>query len=317
MCTQGVSLHVLLPACPSVLLPNLRQAQLAHCTLTPAARTTLVDAGCRRLRRLEIKALSAQPAPGAPSLQLLATAQLRQLAKLPSVSSIALMDSSCPTHFLAALGTQLTHVSLHDSYRQCEPGTQTPTPGWRATLQHVARCTRLQELIIPCGTAEELALVAPALQQLRELTISALEVQADGDALVEALLGLPHLTSLTWEDISWLRLRRWHNDRPCRWEQVVVSDVSLSPLARLPLHSLQQPVQWRCLEVPVDAPIQEVRAAAANVTRRCPAGFCWEGDCPRLWLRAEAGGTSSDVRERERPLALGEQPGTISTKGRR
>ncbi len=39
---------------------------------------------------------------------------------------------------------------------------QTPTPAWRATLQHVARCTALQDLAVPCVTAEELRLLAHA-----------------------------------------------------------------------------------------------------------------------------------------------------------
>ncbi len=285
---QGLSLDAVLGPGVSALLPNLRELFLDRCTFTLAARTTVLDAACSGLQSLIVKALSAQPqaAPPAPapppnsnSLQQLATAQLRQLAKLPSLSRISLNDSSCPTLFLVALGMQLTNLFLHETYRQCQPGTQTPAPGWWATVQHVARCTRLRELTIPCCTAEELGLVAPALQQLRHLQLVSVEVGgADGDAMVEVLLGLPYLTSLTWDSCALHTMRHWYNDRPCRWEQLAFGSISPKLLARLPLHSLKQPMQLSSLVVSGSAALQEVRAAVANVTRRCPAGFRWFAD---------------------------------------
>ncbi len=287
-CAQGLSLDVLLPPGVSALLPNLQVLAVVQCIVTPAARATLLDAGCSRLWQVQIEALSAQQqAPGALSLQQLATAQLRQLAILPSLSNIMLKDASCSTLFLIALGTQLTRLVLHESSRQCLPGTQTPTPAWRATLQHIARCTRLLELNIPCATAEELGLVAPALQQLRTLELNHVcAVEADGDAMAEVLLGLPHLTSLRWDNASLHTFKRWHTDRPCRWETLFLGVFSAPQLARLPLHSLKQPVQLWGLVVK-GAALREVRAAVANATRGSPAGFRWEevrGDPPHLAL---------------------------------
>ncbi len=291
-------LNEVLPPGVSALLPSLQQLTIRQCTLTPAARTSVLDVGCVRLQHIAIGPLSVQappqpaaagaPAQQPPSLQQLATAQLRQLAKLPSLSRVTL-DSSCPTLFLVALGAQVTCLFLDLPYRQCEPGTQTPTPGWRATLQHVARCTRLQDLTIPCATAEELRLVAPALQQLllRKLKFFADSVDSgtDGDAMVDLLLGLPHLTSLEWRSAHLHTFKRWHNDSPCRWESLSFSAVGTQQLARLPLHSLKQPVRWWGLVVRGGTPVQDVRAAVVNVTRRCPAGFQWAAQGrPRLAL---------------------------------
>ncbi len=298
-------LEQLLPPGAGALLPNLQELHLRHCMLAPAARTTDLDAGCRRLDGVVVTGLSAQAPPPAAAgactaahptnssnLQLLATAQLRQLTKLPSLNSVILQDDSCPTLFLAALGTQLACLRLDKSYRQCEPGTQTPTPGWRATLQHVARCTRLRELYIPCASAGELGLVAPALQQLRTLTLNYFQpVQTDGDAMMDLLLGLPHLLHLQWVDASGHRLRRWYNDRPRQWEQLWFCAVSPEQLARLPLHSLTQPFVWQILMVQPGTSGREARAAVANVTQRCPAGFRWaESDQqpPQMILLKEA-----------------------------
>ncbi len=278
---QGLTLDVVLPAGLGALLPNMRELFLEHCALTPAARTTALDAACSKLEFLTVRALSGQapppaPASPSPSLQQLATAQLRQLAKLPCLGDVELRDASCPTLFLLASGTQLTRLHLHESYRQCQPGTQTPTPAWRATLQHVGCCTWLRELVIPCATAEELGLVAPVLQQLRTLRLNdPRPVEADGDAVVAALLRLPQLTSLHWFDATWPTFRRWLNDRPCRWEHLSFTATTPQLLARLPLHSLKQSVEWGFLAVDHGTPIREVRAAVANATRRSPAGFRW------------------------------------------
>ncbi len=211
---QGLSLDAVLPPGVGALLPNLEHVVVQHCALTPAARTAALDTGCSRLHTLEVKALSAQqppmtcacactpaaaPAPP-PSLQQLATAQLKQLAKLASLSRVCLLDSSCPTLFLVALGAQLACLHLDPAYRQrsLQRGTE---PGWRATLQHVARCTGLRALSIPCQVPEDLGAVAPALRQLRELTLNG--AVEGGDAEVELLLGLPHLTCL---EVGWARV---------------------------------------------------------------------------------------------------------------
>ncbi len=295
---------MLLPPGVSALLPNLQVLAVVQCVITPAARTTLLDAACSRLHSLAVGGLSveappptatasaaASSLPRGPSLQQLATAQLRQLSKLPSLSAITLRDAACPTLFFADLGAQLTCLRVDHEARQCLPGTETPTPGWMATLQHVARCTRLVDLIIPCGTPSELGVVAPALQQLRSLRINGDAGDTDGDAVLELLLGLPHLTRLELGCCAWNKMRRWHNDRPCRWQALSLGMVSANQLARLPLHSLKEPVCWSGFIVQTGLPVQEVRAAVANVTQRCPAGFRWvkseEGQA-HLFLGQEA-----------------------------
>ncbi len=278
-----MTVDAVLPLGVSALMPNLKLLALMDCVLTPAAKTTPLDAACTRLQAAHIGALSAQQPPGPvaaqplPSLQQLATAQLRQLAKLPSLRHLALRNDSCPTLFLVALATQLTSLHLDIAYRDCLPDTHTPTPEWRSTLQHVARCTALEDVVMPCATAEELGVLAPALRRLRALQLYDDAEGADGDAMVEALLALPHLTTLHWDNASMHTFQRWHNDSPCRWETLTLGGVTAPQLARLPLHSLRQPVRWRCLSVPRGgATLQDVRAAVANVTQRCPAGFRWE-----------------------------------------
>ncbi len=297
---QGLALDAVLPANVSALLPNLQTVYVWDCALTPAARTTALDAACVGVRYIAFNGLAAAGAPaGAASasdaaFEQVAAAQLSQLAKLPNLSSVDLLQSSCPTLFLASLGAQLTRLQLHPSYRQCLPGTQTPTPGWRATLQHVARCTGLRDLTIPCQTAEELGVVAPALLQLHTLSLNgAPEFLTDGDAVVELLLGLPHLTSLHLGRCTWGALRHWYTDRPCRWQQLTLGVVDVEHLARLPLHSLTQPMQWQVVEVQPGTPERDVRAAVANATQRCPAGFRWakpDGSPPELWFVDGAGG---------------------------
>ncbi len=290
----------MLPAGVGTLLPNLQELQLQNCALTPAARTTVLDVGCSRLRALVVQRLLVQaptpaaaasaassPQPGNSSVQQLATAQLRQLANLPSLNNVNLEDDSCPTLFLVALGTQLTRLKLHAAYQQCLPGTQTPTPAWRNTLQHVARCTQLRDLHVPCATAEELGLVAPALQQLRTLWLTGRAAEGhDGDAVAEVLLGLPHLTDLFWPNACAHTFQRWHNDKTCRWEQLNCIGASFQQLARLPLHSLKRPLLWSVLIGLPDTPMLEVRAAVANVMHHCPAGFRWgarAADLPQLY----------------------------------
>ncbi len=213
-----------------------------------------------------------------------ATIQLQQLAGLPSLSSVSLLDSSCPTLFLNALGTQLTGLHLDASYREVQPGTQTPTPAWLATLQHTARFTALQSLTISCVTSEELGTVAPAVRQLRRLHLNGPLPDVDGDAVVERLLNLPHLTSLRWDSghvhtpFQRMALQRSHASSPCRWKELLFGFVTPHQLARLPLHSLTSPVSWQYLVVDERSSVAEVQAAADNATRRCPAGWLWRSE---------------------------------------
>ncbi len=118
--------------------------------------------------------------------------------------------------------------------------------------------------------------MAPALQQLRRLHLNGPWEHADGDAVVERLLGLPHLTSLSWDRASWHAFQRSHASSPCRWKQLSLTSV-LKPylLARLPLHSLTSPFAWETIVVDEHTSVAGVQAAADNVTRRCPAGGVW------------------------------------------
>ncbi len=135
--TQGLTLDSVVPSGVGALMPNLQELTVLRCSLTPAAKTMTIDLACARLRSVAISGLSAATAPAQQQLLPLATAQLRQLAKLPRFTSMELRDTSCPTLFILTLATQLTYLLLHESHRQCLPGTQTPAPAWRATLQQV------------------------------------------------------------------------------------------------------------------------------------------------------------------------------------
>ncbi len=198
-----------------------------------------------------------------------------QLPALPSLASVSLLDSSCPTPFLGLITTRLTALHLDQEYRQVLPDTESPAPDWQATLQLLARCTALQSLAVPCATNEELGLVAPALQQLRRLHFNDLDTVADGDAMVERLLSLPHLTSLRWEDISDHTFQRSLIRSPCRWKELSLTFVTPHQLARLPLHSLNSPVAWTTIICDGRTSVAEVQAAVDNVTRRCPGGGMW------------------------------------------
>ncbi len=208
---QGLALDELLPPGVNAFLPNLRIVSVHHCALLPTARATQLDAAAYgALQLVQVEALS--------------------------------------------LVVETSRLHLHDAYRRWERGTWTPAPAWRATLQQVAQCTRLRLLTIPCTTAEELRLVAPALQGLRDLHLnSILPVDADGDAVVDVLLGLPQLTGLRWESCGYA-FRRWHSDARrrragCRWARLAFRSVLANVLARLPLHTLAEPLRWSMLQV--------------------------------------------------------------------
>ncbi len=272
---QNLLLDTLIADAVPAFLPNLRQLRISNCQLTAVGATSLVDAECGTLQHVEVEGLRGD--------RTHTTIQLLQLAGLPSLSSVSLLDSTCPTQFLNILSTRLTALHLDSSYRQVEEGTDTPTPVWRATLRHATRCTALQSLAIPCSTSEELGLVAPALQQLRRLHLNwPYGVAVDGDAMVERLLGLPHLTSLTWEDISGQTFRRSHASSPCRWRELGFRFIAPHQLASLPLHSLTSPVAWEVFIMDHEASVAEVQAAVDNVARRCPLSGVWRKP-PGAW----------------------------------
>ncbi len=284
---QGLALGALIADGTSTLLPNLRQLRISDCQLTAAAAESLVDTACGRLQHVEVEGLTGEDRRDV-SLQLM------QLAGLPSLTSVSLLDRTCPTQFLNTLDNRLTALHLDKSYRQVQPRTQTPTIAWRSTLQLAARCTALRSLTIPCVTSEELGLVAPALQQLRRLHLNGTLARADGDAVVERLLGLPHLNSLRWEDFSWHTFQRSHASSPCRWSELSFEFISPHQLACLPLHSLTSPVAWGAI-VARDgrAAVAELQAAVDNATRRCPAGVAWRPQgqfWPTLLFLPQAGG---------------------------
>ncbi len=269
---QGLSLDTLIADGTSTLLPNLRQLCISECQLTAAAVDSLVDTTCGRLQHVEVEGLQGE--------RTHLTIQLQQLAFLPSLSSVSLLDSTCPTSFLGLLGARLTALHLDKSYRQ----RSNRSPTWRATLAHVARCTALQSLAIPCATSEELGLVAPALQRLRRLHLNGPSTRVDGDAMVERLLGLPHLTSLRWEDSHAHSFQRSHASSPCGWRELSFGSIAPHQLARLPLHSLTSPVAWDIIILEERrASVADVRAAVDNVARRCPAGSAWRRPREDTW----------------------------------
>ncbi len=293
-------LDSLIPDGLSTLLPNLRQLCVDNCTLTAAAADSLVDTAYGKLQHVEVWGLGGGAA--------LCTTQLFQLAGLPSLTSFTLMDASCPTLFLNALGSRLATLNLAAAFRRLEPGTQSLRSSWRATLQHVARCTALQSLAIPCGTAEELGAVAPALQQLRRLRLNGGARPAaatDGDAVVELLLGLPHLTSLHWENVGNYTFQRSFAISPCHWQELTCGPVSVGALACLPLHSLAAPVVV-CGTLSVDerTSLADVQAAACNVAR----GFQWKvpAGSPHVSFKRQpdGGAFARGAAEGDTPAAL-------------
>ncbi len=284
----------------SAFLPNLRQLRVSSCQLTAAAEQSLIDLGCSRLQHVELQLLRAPLAD-------IATTQLQQLAGLPSLSSLSLLDRSCPTVCLEQLSTQLTALRLDGDF--VDYSATLDAAQWRATLQHVALCTALQSLTIPCSRDEELAAVAPALQRLPRLRLNHQRAAPPADAMVERLLALPHLTSLHWGLVSSHAFQRSHADSPCRWRELNFGLVSPRHLAHLPLRSLTSPVAWSTILLDARASVGEVQAAVDNVARGCPAGGAWrpeEADCkPGVSFLSPAGGTfARGASEGDTPAAL-------------
>ncbi len=112
---QGVALDVLLPAGLGALLPNLRTVLLLSCSLTPAARTTLLDVAApplpTQLQELRVDSLLSEDGLDEADEEA-ATAQLVQLAHLPGLATVQLMY--CPTAFLETVGAQLTALHLDE-----------------------------------------------------------------------------------------------------------------------------------------------------------------------------------------------------------
>ncbi len=242
---------------------------MTACELTAAAAESMSNTACDSLQHIELWGLD-----GAPASR---TDQLHQLAGLPSLSSVNLQDSSCPTLFLNSLTTRLTTLHLDSSCRKSQPDGRTTAPEWQATLRHVARCTALLSLTIPCSTSGELGVVAPALRQLQRLHLTGPGAAAgeDGDGMVELLVGLPHLTRLRWDNAYGHTFQRSCAGRACNWKELGFTTVSLALLARLPLRSLDSPVPWDTLVVDASVTVAEARAAAHNATRACTAGVQW------------------------------------------
>ena len=148
LCAQCLQLDALLPPGLHQLLPSLWEVRCDHCTLAPASSAVQLDAACTSLQRLELLGTAVGTAWDA---------QLAQLSRLPKLSSLSLPPGTGSTAFLPTLSSHLTALELAHAYPRLTDGEQQPTPAWEATLQHVAQCTRLQALTIPCATAQEVS----------------------------------------------------------------------------------------------------------------------------------------------------------------
>ncbi len=262
---QGLLLGALIPAGLDQLLPRLQQLRVENCSLSLHASGNAICTDLGRLLHVEVDAME-------NSSDEEQTVQLMQLGALPSLSSLTLLHQPCPTLCLVTLASRLTSLRLDASYRVLNPGTLTPTAGWRATLQHVARCTRLEQLTIPCATREELAAAAPALARLRWLHLNAAHRHGHdslgGDALVEQLLGLPGVPGI---------LQRPH-DTPSSLRELRLQCMSLRQLARLPLRSLTSKLEWEVLLVDQHTTASDVHAAVANMSQAPQWSWRYDGD---------------------------------------
>ncbi len=260
---QFLHLRAPIPLGVGDLLPNLQRLQLWNCKCADGFSSNL--AAFSNLQSLVIEGSG------------VTAGHLEFLTALPRLSSIYMGGRVKCSAVLPSLSSQLTALELDKNLRRCLGGTQQPAPAWRATLQHVAQCTQLRSLTIPCVTGEELALVAPALAQLRDLHLCGWWLgrgSLGGDTMVEALLGLPHLTSLHWEQASCCTIQRSYADRPCRWKQLVFRKSTPQLLARLPLHCLTSPLAWEELVINSSTSVADAQAAA-TAAARCPAGMAW------------------------------------------
>ncbi len=266
---QGSRVSQLLPPGVDRLLPNLRHVVFegADDRRDPPA-VSLVDASCvpPRLSQVEMRDVTVGGVDA-----------WRTLALLPSLTSLKVEYSSFPTAALDSLSSKLTALDLSCTSRDYEDGV---LPSWEEFVRPVAACTRLHSLAFPCPGAKELRIVAAALPQLQRLHLgwTAEGSEGGGDAMVEALLGLPHLTSLQWDACESVAFKRNHAGSPCRWRELRFALVTPHQLARLPLHSLTSPVAWVALFVTPETTVAEVEAAAANVQRNSRRGCTWVED---------------------------------------
>ncbi len=254
-------MEVLLPRALGALLPNLQRLFL----IESGASTALVDASFAppRLSHVEMRD------SGVDSVDAWCT-----LALLPSLASLKLEQTSFPTAALDSVSSKLTALDLDYTCQERRDGVLQP---WEEFVRPIAACTRLQSLAFPCAGVKELKMVTAALPQLQRLHLRWADYvsEDDGDAMVEALLGLPRLTSLRWDACEDAALKRSFVDSPCRWRELSFMRITPLQLARLPLHSLTSPVSWDVFTVSGDATVAEVEAAAANVQRNSRHGCAW------------------------------------------
>ncbi len=275
-CAQWVIVDALVPPSLHLALPNLRSIAQQQCTLSSAAATAQLDSECSSIQHLTV------------SMRAQAAALPAQLAQLPSfrgLTSLTLHTTATSTAFLPSLSSQLTALELDSGFRDYSFQTQRPTADWAATLQRVAQCTRLRSLALPATTVEELRPLATALPQLRCLylnydftdeRVDSLSLELDGDAMVEVLLGLTQLTSLSWEETWPYVVRRSHADRPCGWRELYLGGVGVQQLLHLPLRSLTSPVTLRTLDIVPRDGVADVQRFVSALAGEGAPGVAWQ-----------------------------------------
>ncbi len=273
---QNLTVDALVPPSLHLALPSLRSLKQRRCTLSPAAATAQLDSESSGIQRLTVCIW------GQAAARL---AQLRQLPSLRDLTSLTL-DTVDSTAFLPSLSSQLTALQLDNYFRECKHRTQRPAGAWAATLLRLALCTRLQSLALPAATAEELRPVAKALPQLRRLHLTydfnpersnVDEVEQDGDAMVEVLLGLTQLTSLRWEETWPYAMDRSYADRPCSWRELTFAGVGVKQLSRLPLHSLTAPVTFESLDIDYEVTLADAQRLVSALVGEGRPGVRWQG----------------------------------------
>ncbi len=259
-------MDTLLPAEFATALPRLRELKVANCSFSAVGGAALpqLSTAFRHLQHLELSV-------GVDDFK----SQLPHLARLPALASLTLRTDQLLTDFLPSLSGKLTALELGAWFRSTAwDRPLQPSPEWKATLQHVAQCTRLQSLVIPCATGPELQPPARALKQLRHLRLNYTRGgQLDGDALLEVLLGpsLTQLTSLTWDDATQHDLQRSYDGRPCSWRRLHLEVAGAQQLARLPLRSVAGPVSCATLRMDNRASAAELAALASPLLRAAGA----------------------------------------------
>ncbi len=275
-CAQWLTVDALVPPSLHLALPNLRSVKQQQCDMSPAAATSQLDSGCGGIHHVTVSL--GRRAPALP-------AQLAQLPSLRGLTSLTLHNRTS-TPFLPSLSSQLTALELGYGFRVYSVLARCAPAEWVATLRNVAQCTRLRSLTLPATTAEELRPVATALTQLRRLHLShffdaerdgGAELQLDGDAMVDLLLGLTHLTSLRWQMTPPYVMRRSHASRPCSWRELAFYGVSAHQLVRLPLHSLTSPVDLEAVFIGAQDSVADVQGLVSVLAGAGGPGVRWKG----------------------------------------